>query len=80
MPIIHKVAECNSLIAAIDIGTNSIRLLIGCVDNGKIIRIATDRYITRLGEGLSRTGELNANNIEKSISCLQKIKAICDSY
>ncbi|MEY4105086.1 MAG: hypothetical protein RLZZ478_449, partial [Actinomycetota bacterium] len=42
--------------AAIDCGTNSIRLLIADVTGGSLREISRDMEIVRLGEGVDRTG------------------------
>ena len=67
-------------IAAIDIGTNTIRLLIGHMNNGLLVRIASDRAVTRLGRNLMKTGLLSADSIDKSLNALRSFKATCDKY
>ena len=67
-------------IGAIDIGTNTIRLLIGQIDNGRLARIASDRAVTRLGKDLMKTGVLSADSINKSLSALKSFKETCDKY
>ncbi len=66
--------------AAIDIGTNTLRLLIGFVDNGKLIRLFAERSVTRLGMDISKKRTLNKNSIEKSIRSLIKFKASIEKY
>jgi exopolyphosphatase/guanosine-5'-triphosphate,3'-diphosphate pyrophosphatase len=56
--------------AAIDIGTNSIRLLVG----GE--RRAT---ITRLGQGVDRTGRLDADAMARTLAALDAYAAILDA-
>jgi exopolyphosphatase/guanosine-5'-triphosphate,3'-diphosphate pyrophosphatase len=68
------------LMAAIDVGSNTIRLLIGCIDNNKIMRIFKSRAATRLGKDILQTSILNTENINKSINYLQKIKSKCEYY
>jgi exopolyphosphatase/guanosine-5'-triphosphate,3'-diphosphate pyrophosphatase len=46
-------------VAAIDCGTNSIRLLIADVVDGRVIDVARRMEIVRLGEGVDRTGRLS---------------------
>jgi exopolyphosphatase / guanosine-5'-triphosphate,3'-diphosphate pyrophosphatase len=72
--------SCSTPIGVIDIGTNTLRLLVGCVSRGRIIRIASERTVTRLGENLLRTGNLNQKNSELSITTLIIFKAICDKF
>lgn len=54
--------------AVIDVGSNSIRLMIA--ENSKTLykKIET----TKLGEGLNQTGKLNAKNVRNSILALEK--------
>lgn len=67
-------------IAVIDIGTNTIRLLIGHMNNDRLVRIASDRAVTRLGKDLIRTGLLSDDSINKSLNALRLFKAICDKH
>lgn len=45
-------------LAAVDIGTNSIRLLVADTADGDLDEVARDMVITRLGEGVDETGQL----------------------
>lgn len=60
-------------VAAIDCGTNSIRLLIADVDNEKLVDIVRTMVIVRLGESVDKTGEF-------SQAALQRTFAALDSY
>jgi exopolyphosphatase/guanosine-5'-triphosphate,3'-diphosphate pyrophosphatase len=67
------------IVAGIDIGSNSVRLLIADVENKKINKIIyEERKITRLAENLNSTGNLDKKAIERTISALfsfnEKIK------
>ncbi len=75
-----KIAEPVKLIGVIDIGTNTVKLLIGYTKNGKVIRIASERYVTGLGKGISETTTLDIINIKKTMEYLKKLKATCESY
>ncbi len=66
--------------AAIDIGTNTLRLLIGYVHKGKLIRISAERAVTRLGKDITQKGILNEDSIEKSIRSLIQFKASMERY
>lgn len=67
-------------IAAIDIGTNTIRLLIGSFENSHLKRIHADRAVTRLGRDLLKTGLLQEDVIQKSILALHDFRNICDTH
>jgi len=45
-------------VAAIDLGTNSTRLLVADVEDGKLVDLARDSSITRLGEGVDERRRL----------------------
>ena len=55
-------------VAAIDCGTNSIRLLVADApaDGGPLVELARRMEIVRLGEGVDRTGRLSAAAIERT--------------
>lgn len=67
-------------LASIDVGSNTIRMLIGRVEGGKVIRRKTEMVITRLASGIAETGMLNADNMEKSISVLKAFSSIILAY
>lgn len=62
-------------VAAIDCGTNSIRLLIADVDpeSGRVLDIDRRMEIVRLGQGMDSTGEF-------AVDALERTFAACDSY
>lgn len=69
-----------SLRASIDIGSNTIRLLIGEVTNGRISLAYSDRRITRLGNEVGRTGMLQHENMEASLAVLREFASIISAY
>ena len=69
-----------SLRASMDIGSNTIRLLIGEVKNNRITVTHSDRRITRLGNGVSRTGMLQHENMEASLSVLREFASLTTAY
>lgn len=72
--------NCKSLNAAIDIGTNSLRLLIGCIKENKVIRVLTDRIVILLGKNIGGKRTITSKDIEKSIKYLLIFKEICKKY
>jgi len=60
-------------VAAVDCGTNSIRLLIADVDAAGLIDVVRRMEIVRLGEGVDRTGRF-------SDAALERTFAACDGY
>ncbi|MFG1609870.1 exopolyphosphatase [Actinoplanes sp. NPDC049265] len=57
-------------VAAIDCGTNSIRLLIADVDGERLTDVSRRMEIVRLGEGVDRTGRLAGAAIERTRQAL----------
>src|SRR5437773_55351 len=63
---------------AIDLGTNNCRLLVARPSDGGITVIDAFSRIVRLGEGLSRTGELSQEAMDRAVGalaiCAEKLK------
>src|SRR5262245_26668987 len=55
---------------AIDLGTNNCRLLVARPSQGGFTVIDAFSRIVRLGEGLSRTGELSADAMDRAVGAL----------
>jgi exopolyphosphatase/guanosine-5'-triphosphate,3'-diphosphate pyrophosphatase len=53
-------------VAAIDCGTNSIRLLVGDLDGDALVDVVRRMEIVRLGQGVDRTGRLAPEAIERT--------------
>lgn len=57
--------------AAIDIGSNAVRLMIADIEDNKIVNIVhKDRHVTKLAEVLSTKGILSENSVEKTLNAL----------
>lgn len=68
-------------LAAIDIGSNSIRLVVAEVKTGGAYRILDDeRESTRLARTLSSTGELDEEAICESLAALRRFRKITEGY
>jgi len=68
-------------LAAIDIGTNSIRLAVAELDaDGSYRLLDEDREMTRLGRGLYSSGHLGEGPMELSLQAVGKMKAIADGF
>jgi exopolyphosphatase/guanosine-5'-triphosphate,3'-diphosphate pyrophosphatase len=65
----------SGLIASIDLGTNTARLLIGHCADGKIERCHISRKITRLGGGFCRQKGLSSEAEQRTITALQDFAA-----
>ena len=65
--------------AVIDIGTNSAILLIADV-NKLSAPLYEETVITRLGEGLGRTGRFLPEALQRNLDCLKHYKSKCDEF
>jgi len=69
------------ILAAVDIGTNSVRLLVAeTPEPGKIIPRYKHTITTRLGEGMAATGVLSDEAIERTIAALEQIKELAQTH
>jgi len=65
------------VVAAIDCGTNSTRLLVSRGGDETLDRLMT---ITRLGEGVDQTGRLASGAIERTLDCLRRYREVMDRH
>jgi exopolyphosphatase / guanosine-5'-triphosphate,3'-diphosphate pyrophosphatase len=71
-------------LAAIDCGTNSIRLLVGEIErgngdgDGRFRTVERLMRITRLGQGVDRTGALDAGAIARTLEVLREFRGVMD--
>ncbi|MGD9344184.1 MAG: exopolyphosphatase, partial [Desulfuromonadales bacterium] len=66
-------------LAAIDIGTNSIRCIVVEIDKKQGFRVLDDeKAMVRLGEGLSETGRISPAAWERAREALLRMRMITD--
>jgi exopolyphosphatase/guanosine-5'-triphosphate,3'-diphosphate pyrophosphatase len=66
-------------LAAIDIGTNSIRLVVAEIQPDGTYRVLDEeREMTRLGAGIVRSGRLQAAAFERTLDAVGRMRAIAD--
>ena len=64
-----------TVLAGIDIGTNTLRLLIAKLNNpNELIELDSDRRITRLGKGMHRDGTLSSSAMAQTVAVLKEFK------
>lgn len=63
-----------SRVAAIDCGTNSIRLLIADISGGKFKEVLRDMEIVRLGQGVDENKSFNPDAINRTLAAVEKFK------
>lgn len=62
--------------AAIDVGSNSIRLMVAEADRGGMLQtLVEDRQVTRLGESVFRTGQLDPQTAQDALAVLTRMAA-----
>ncbi|HXC62507.1 MAG TPA: Ppx/GppA phosphatase family protein [Nitrospiria bacterium] len=70
-----------TVMAGIDIGTNTLRLLIAKLNNpNELIELDSGRCITRLGEGMHQDGTLSSFAIARTVSVLKEFKKKISDY
>lgn len=67
-------------LAAIDIGTVTARLLIADVSSAGIVEVVRSTDITHLGEGLSTTGRLAEDAMERVAACVARYTAMIEAH
>ena len=74
--VAHRVEPVHEVtperVAAVDMGTNSIRLLVAEAADGDLTDAARDMVITRLGEGVDRTGRLKPEALARTMDVLAR--------
>ena len=68
-------------LAAVDIGTNSVRLLVADADGPKSPLTTVERHmrITRLGQGVGGSGRLHPDAVERTLSVLRDYRGRIDA-
>ena len=62
-------------VAAIDCGTNSIRLLIADIEGNNFREVVRDMEIVRLGQGVDQTGQFHPDAIARTLLAVDKFAA-----
>lgn len=63
-----------SRVAAIDCGTNSIRILIADISGGKFKEVLRDMEIVRLGQGVDENKSFHPDAINRTLAAVEKFK------
>jgi exopolyphosphatase/guanosine-5'-triphosphate,3'-diphosphate pyrophosphatase len=64
--------ETPGRVAAVDLGTNTIRLLVAQPAEGGFAELARDTVITRIGEGVDRTGRIDPAALSRTLAVLDR--------
>jgi exopolyphosphatase/guanosine-5'-triphosphate,3'-diphosphate pyrophosphatase len=77
----RNFAQSLGRLAAIDVGTNSIRLVVVEVSGDRGYRILDDeKVVVRLGRGLSQHDELDRPAMDEAATTIAQLKGIADGY
>jgi len=68
-----------SRVAAIDCGTNSIRLLIADITNGKFKEVLRTMEIVRLGQGVDQNKAFHPDAIDRTLAAVEKFAGLIKS-
>jgi len=66
--------------AAVDIGSNSVRLSIAELRKGRLVALHQDREVTRLGESAFRSGSLDPQAMARSLKVLRRFHRAVQSH
>ncbi len=68
-------------VAAIDCGTNSIRLLVADVPRrGPLVDVVREMEVVRLGQGVDRTGMLDPAALERTLEAVRRYAQVCADH
>jgi exopolyphosphatase/guanosine-5'-triphosphate,3'-diphosphate pyrophosphatase len=80
---LFRPEECSKLprLAAIDVGSNAMRLAIGApVENGRVRVIRTDREAVRLGGDVFSSGEISDARLVEAMEAFLKFRKLINEY
>jgi exopolyphosphatase/guanosine-5'-triphosphate,3'-diphosphate pyrophosphatase len=81
MPRRVQAGAADEVLAAIDVGTNAVRLeLARVLPDGSLETLHTERDPVRPGEGLFRTGLIQREVADRLIATLRRYAALCKRY
>ncbi len=76
----QREATANHLYGAVDLGSNTFRLLIGRIENGQIIPLLKKMHTVRLGADLHRTGEISKQAGKRAVAALTEFRELLDLH
>lgn len=79
MPYTKKSLANKNTHAVIDVGSNSVRLVIYNVFDGALVPIHNEKTLAALGKGLGSSKKLSPEGVEMALSALKRFKLILDS-
>jgi exopolyphosphatase/guanosine-5'-triphosphate,3'-diphosphate pyrophosphatase len=77
---VMKELELNGRVAAIDIGSNALRMQIFERDNGVIHVVSTHRIPVRLGRDVFHNGKILSESFDSALKAMQEFRRIIDEH
>ncbi len=71
------MARDSNRVAVVDIGSNSTRLLVAEVEDGRVAEVERQSRVTKLGRGVDLSGQLSAEAIEAACKAIADYVEIC---
>lgn len=68
------------VLAAVDIGSNSVRLSVAELSRGRLVPLHQDREVTRLGEGVFKDGNLHPQAMARTLKVLRRFHRTAQTY
>jgi exopolyphosphatase/guanosine-5'-triphosphate,3'-diphosphate pyrophosphatase len=75
---VHGLQTSAMRVAVVDLGTNTTRVLVADVENGKVEELERRTTVTRLGEGVDASGRLSEIAIERVAKVLEDYRRVID--
>ena len=75
----RRVRARMNILAAIDVGTNTVRMLVAEADRGRLRPVLRRRQITGLGKNLRNTGAIGEREFRESIEALREFRKDMDT-
>ncbi|MDH5298682.1 MAG: hypothetical protein OEV91_06645 [Desulfobulbaceae bacterium] len=76
----NRESTANTVVGAVDLGSNTFRLLIGRMDGSRVIPLVREMVPVRLGEGLGRTGRIGDPALARAREVLAGFRALIDHH
>lgn len=77
MPAFDPEASCEA--AVVDIGSNSVRLVIYRLEGRAIWTVFNEKVLAGLGKGLDQTGRLSSDGVRGALTAVRRFKAVLDA-
>ena len=70
----------NPQLAVIDIGSNSVRLMLGTKENGRVRALSKTLWSTRLASGIDCTHQLREDRVEETVRAIASFRKEADAF